>query len=51
MYIPGSMTLKVFSKLNYSVFLYTQIGAHAHTEKLVHSFRKQIPNREVKLFI
>lgn len=51
MYILGSLILKVFSKRNDSMFLCTQIGAHAHTEKLVHSFRKQIPNREVKLFL
>lgn len=38
MYIPGSMTLKVFSKLNNSMFLYTQIGARAHTQKLMYSF-------------
>lgn len=51
MHMSGSMILKVFSKLNDSMFLHTQIGAQAHTHKLVHSFRKQIPNWEVILFL
>lgn len=45
------MALKVFSKLNYSMFLYTQIDAHAHMQNLVHSFRKQITNWKAEFFL